>query len=160
MRNLVAFVVAAAAVIFLVFVIGAYAQEPGETVVSFNPFITAMMPYLEAIALAVITAAFGWIARKVHEWTGINVEAKHREALQSALWNGARTLAAKHAPNVELDVRNATLKEGIDFVLRSVPDAVKYFKLKPEDIARHLEPKVASLAVLSDAAAPLQPADK
>lgn len=149
MRLLVSITLAIVAVLIVLNLVGsASAQEAAGTgsVVSFDPFIAALMPYLEAIALAVITAAFGWVARKVHEWTGITVEAKHREAFQSATLNGARAIAAKYGPtNVQIDVKSVPLKEGVEFVLRSVPDAVKYFKLEPEDIARHLEPKLVAI---------------
>jgi len=82
-------------------------------------------------------------------WTGITIEANHREALKSALMNGTRYAIAKATPTgIMVDLRNSTLASGVQFVLDSVPDAVAYFGLTAEDIERHLAPKVS--AILSD----------
>ncbi|MEN5275744.1 hypothetical protein ABE527_02225 [Brucella sp. TWI432] len=129
----------------------AVAQEVADktTVVHFDSLIAEFTPYLLAFFGAVITAAITWATKKLSDWTGITIEANHREALQSALMNGARYAVAKATPNgVKVDLRNAALASGVKFVIDSVPDAVKYFGLTPEDLERHLAPKVS--AVISD----------
>lgn len=114
--------------------------------VSFDPFIAEVLPYLLALFSAIITAAIAWATKKLTDWTGINIEAKHREALQSALLNGARATLARHTPhNVVLDMKSVPIKEGVEFVLNSVPDAVRYFGLSPDDIEKHLTPKLVAL---------------
>lgn len=119
------------------------------TVVDLNSFFAEITPYILALFGAVITAAITWATKKLSDWTGITIEANHREALQSALMNGARFALAKATPTeLKLDLKNATLASAVRFVLDSVPDAVAYFGLTPEDIERHLAPKVA--AILSE----------
>ncbi|CZT33010.1 hypothetical protein [Rhizobium sp. 9140] len=72
-------------------------------------------------------------------WFGINIEAKHRDALQSALANGARLLLQP----------GGTLDDAVDYVLRSVPDALKRFgKTSHDDIRELLEPHVLNLSAL------------
>lgn len=136
----------AIATVILIAVDAALAQEP-DTRVNFDPFIAEVLPYLMTFLAAVFTAAIAWASKKLNDWTGIQIEAKHREALQSALLNGARTAIASNMPSgIGLDVRSVSLKAGIEFVLASVPDAVEYFGLSPADIEKHLIPKLSALS--------------
>lgn len=127
--------------------VNAFAQEVTNTTVNFDPFIAELMPYVLTFASAVIAAAVAWATKKLNDWTGIEIEAKHREALQSALMNGARSAITNNMPSgVGLDVKSVSVKTGVDFVLKSVPDAVAYFGLSPADIERHLIPKLNAIA--------------
>lgn len=98
-----------------------------------SDFITAAAPgVVELIGLA-LTWLIGWAASRARQKWGIEIEARHREALQSALLNGAR-LALN---------RQLTGKAAIDLVLTyiraSVPDAIGALKASPEvltDLAR------------------------
>lgn len=127
----------------------AYGQEvvttAPDTTVDFSPFLAEVVPYVMSLAAAIVSAALAWIAQQITRRTGIQVEAAHREALQSALMNGARLVVGRLTPEeLRLDVKTPMMKEGIEFVLRSVPDAVKYFGLTPEDVERHLKPKLVA----------------
>ena len=96
-------------------------------------FMTAAAPgVVELIGLA-LTGIIGWAATRARAKWGIEIEARHREALQSALLNGAR---------LAMD-RQLTGKAAIDLVLTfiraSVPDAIGNLKASPEvltDLAR------------------------
>lgn len=134
------------AVAVLAYPYAAQAQVTPNTSIDLDPFIAEVMPYLLALFGAVITAAVAWTTKKLNDWTGINIEAKHREALQSALLNGARAIMVKYTPQgMKIDIANAPIREGVEFVLSSVPDAVKYFGLTPDEIEKHLMPKLGSL---------------
>lgn len=136
---------ALAAIAFLLSPFVAFAQE-NSTTVNLDPVIAEFVPYVLAVLGAVITAAVAWAAKKFSDLTGISIEARHREALQSALMNGARAAVAKATPSgVTVDVGNAAVKQGVDFVLASVPDAVAYFGLSPSDVEAHLTPKLVEL---------------
>lgn len=127
----------------------AMAQDTG-TQVSLDPLIDSLYPYVLTIVGAIIAAATAWITKKINEWTGISIEARHREALQSALMNGARYIAAEHKPTgVSIDLKNRHLAAGVRFVRDSVPDAVKHFGLTTEDIEKHLIPKISQLVAES-----------
>lgn len=124
-----------------------FAQAP-DTRIDLDPFITSVMPYLLALFGTIISAAIGFATLKLQQWTGINVEAKHREALQSALTNGALNMVAKVTPKgVTIDVGNAAIADGVEYVLKSVPDAVQYFGLTPARVQEMLAPKIAAVAV-------------
>lgn len=139
-------IAAVALALAALFVTGAFGQEAvvRDTRVDLNPLVDEIVPYFLMVLGTIVTAALTWVAKKFNDSTGMNIEAKHREALQSALLNGARAAIDRFRPDeLSVDVRNAALKEGIEFVLRSVPDAVDYFNLSPADIERHLQPKIA-----------------
>ena len=118
-------------------------------------------PWLEMIVGAVailVTAILGWLAALIKAKTGIDIEARHREALQTALTNAAglmlRRLGDK-ANLVSFDVHNPIIREGILYVTRSAPDAVKKFGLSPEQLAEKL---VAKLGLATATAALPEPA--
>lgn len=139
-------IVAVAIALAFLFVSGAFGQDAvvvRDTRVDLNPLIDEILPYFLMVLGTIVTAALTWVAKKFNDSTGMNIEAKHREALQSALLNGARAAIDRYRPEeLSIDVRNAALKEGVEFVIRSVPDAVDYFDLSPDDIQRHLQPKM------------------
>ncbi|SOC41598.1 hypothetical protein SAMN05892877_10920 [Rhizobium subbaraonis] len=101
------------------------------------PLIDAVVPLLLAFLSAVILRL-----------TGFEIEAKHRAALQSALANAAKLLLM---PGTSVD-------DAIDYVERSVPDALTRFKARDRPrIAELLAPHIAALS-LSGPAASKEPA--
>jgi hypothetical protein len=52
--------------------------------------VQALLPHALEILGAVLTVLIGWAADAARRNWGIQIEAKHREALQSALLTGAR----------------------------------------------------------------------
>lgn len=135
---------AAACIILIGAVAGALAQD-ASTSVPVSSITDIFMPYLMEAAYALIAAAVGWLLVKWTKLTGLNIEASHRDALQTALKNavnfGLNKLDDK-ANKASIDVKSAVLAAGIDYVLKSVPDAVKFFGLTPERLADLLEAKL------------------
>ncbi|WP_312532016.1 hypothetical protein, partial [Paracoccus sp. (in: a-proteobacteria)] len=78
----------------------------------------AVMPHVLEIISILLASMLGWAANTARKKWGIDIEAKHRDALHSALMTGAR-LALQ---------RGLTGQEAINQILRhvqiSVPDAV------------------------------------
>lgn len=91
--------------------------------------IAAVMPHILEIISIVLASILAWVANVARRKWGIDVEARHRDALHSALLTGAR-LALE---------RKLDLKAAIGLILghaqASVPDAIA--ALKPS--ARVLE---------------------
>lgn len=81
----------------------------------------------------------GVIAALIYRWTGVQIEQKHMIALQSALQNGARLL-----------LKGKTVEDAIDYVERSVPDALTSFRARDR-------PRIAELLAPHIAALPAQP---
>ncbi|WP_050746304.1 MULTISPECIES: hypothetical protein [unclassified Shinella] len=91
-------------------------------------FLPALIDALTPMLVAVIAAL-------IYRWTGVQVEQKHMLALQSALQNGARLLLA-----------GKTVDDAIDYVARSVPDALETFRSGDRSrIAELLAPHIAAL---------------
>ena len=80
-------------------------------------FLEAFLPVFAALAWALIPVLVAFIADRVRLWTSIEIEARHREALQSALANAARIVLA-----------GGSTLDGIQYVEKSVPDALKALK--------------------------------
>lgn len=115
-----------------------------DTIVDTAGFFGWLRPYVVELVGLVIAAAITWATKKFHDLTGIQIEAKHREALQSALRNGANLALDKLPSGGTIDVRSAPVAAAIRYVLESVPDAVKYFELTPDKIADLLKPKLVA----------------
>lgn len=102
-----------------------------------------LQPVIVELLLALILGAATWLMRFLPERMRIEIEAKHRAALHSALETGvgyaldAAELALRANPAI--GVPDAAIGRVLDYVERSVPDAIK--KLGPsrqmlQDMAR------------------------
>lgn len=94
-----------------------------------------------------VTAIIGWLAWLYTKLTGQNLEARHRDALQSALDNGIRAaiqlvLKGKLNPDgtVPEAARTTLLMEAKDYVTASVPGAIKHFGLSEKAVVDLLVP--------------------
>lgn len=121
----------------------AHAQESTQIVVG-----DLVAPWLEMLVGAVsilITAILGWLAAQLKMKTGIDIEARHREALQTALTNAAGLALSKlgdTAKDTKIDVRSPIIRDSILYVNKAVPDAVKNFGLSPDQLAEKLVAKI------------------
>jgi hypothetical protein len=52
--------------------------------------LQALAPHLLELIAAILTLIIGWLAAKARVRWGIEIEARHREALHSALMTGVR----------------------------------------------------------------------
>lgn len=113
---------------------------PLPAAAALDTFIASATPGLLEILGLALTGIIGWAASKARQKWGIEIEARQREALHSALMTGA-LLALKH----ELTGRAA-----IDLVLRyikqSVPDAIGNLKPTPEVLADLAKAKLEQAA--------------
>ena len=106
--------------------------------------ITAASPHILELLGVLLTGIIGWAAAAARRKWGIEIEARYREALHSALLTGAQ-LAMKN---------ELTGKAAIDLVLRyikqSVPDAIGSLKPSPDvltDLAKSTLEQVAQAKV-------------
>ncbi|SNS12423.1 hypothetical protein SAMN05421763_1011 [[Luteovulum] sphaeroides subsp. megalophilum] len=84
-----------------------------------SDLLTALAPSLLDLAGVALTALIGFATVRFQRWTGIQIEARHREALHSAIMTAARVAVA----------RGLTREVASEFVgahvRASVPDALK-----------------------------------
>lgn len=105
-----------------------------------DTLVAAAAPHLlELIGLS-ITAIIGWAAAAVRRKWGIEIEARHRDAMHYALYTGAQ-LALE---------RKLTGKAAIDLILeyvrRSVPDALGNLKPSAETLTDLAKAKLQTVA--------------
>lgn len=108
-----------------------------------------LQPYLLAVVSVLATAIVGWLAELLRRKFNLDIEAAHREALQTALMNGAGLLIGKAGDAFagrKLDLKSALLAEGVNYVLQAVPDAIRHFGITPEAIAEKLQAKLPQVS--------------
>lgn len=113
--------------LFLFAPFAAFAQEVASVVVTEPTFLSELMVSLVPIIGLVITTLIGIGLTLLKQKTGIDVEAQHREALQSALLNGVLFALQKAGwmPGQTITPNIMGMARG--YVAESVPDALKQF---------------------------------
>lgn len=108
--------------------VAAFAQEAaaGTIVVAQPGFLSQLLVAAGPALGLVISALLAFAANELRKRTGIEVEAKHREALQSALLNGV-LYALQKAGWVQGEPTDRLLPMARGYVQGSVPDALKKF---------------------------------
>ncbi|WP_428925003.1 hypothetical protein [Marinibacterium sp. SX1] len=84
----------------------------------------AAAPMLLEIVASIVTALVGWAVLEIKRRTGLEIEEKHRAALEAAIMSGIRALIDRDESTTALDAVEAYVRE-------SVPDAIR--ALKPTD---------------------------
>lgn len=117
-------------------------------------------PFLVEAAGVLISALMVWLVAIVRTKFKIEIEAKHREALQAALTNAAGLVinrAGGMASALILPSRNPLIIEGVDYVVKSAPDALKHFGITPEAAGAVLTEKLeAKIGVMVSTGAAAQ----
>lgn len=106
---------------------------------------------LAIILPIIVTALLGWAAILYSRVTGKELEAKHREALQSALTNGLawaiqQVLKGKLSPDgtVPEAKKAEVIAKAQEYVTTSVPDAVQKFNITQPTMDKLLTAKLPS----------------
>lgn len=108
--------------------VAAFAQAlAADTIVITEPnfvkqLLTAILPAIGVLISAILLYGAAVLKQK----TGIDIEAKHREALQSALMNGI-LFALQRAGWVQGQPVDGLLAQARSYVESSVPEALKQF---------------------------------
>jgi len=85
----------------------------------FTDTLPLIAPHLLEIFGLLITLLIGWIAKRLRDWTGIQIEARHREALHSALMTGVRYAIERNLPPA------AAVDTAVSYAQRiGAPDAI------------------------------------
>lgn len=132
--------------------IAAFAQEAANSLAPEASFaqqlIAAVLPALGLVITAVLT----WAANELRRRTGIEIEARHRDALQSALMNGVLFALQKSGWVAGQPIPAGILPIARSYVESSVPDALRQFGIDPSNGAgqalldRLLTPKLSVAA--------------
>ena len=84
----------------------------------------SLQPYVVDVLGVIVTAAISWAAAAFTRRTGIEIDAKHREALHSAAMTGVnlalqRVGVAAHA--LDITTSSRVIDDAINWVIQSVP---------------------------------------
>lgn len=130
--------------LMLLFTVAAVAQTE-TTVINLGDLIAPWLEYLVGIVVVLIGALVTWITTMIKQRTGLDIEAHHREAFQTALTNAAGLVIQRGgelAAGVNIDVKNPAIRDAIMYVNQAAPDAVKHFGITPNMIAEKLNAKL------------------
>lgn len=109
--------------------------------------ITDILTPIIAIAVSILVPlAIAALVKLFQKW-GIDIEAQHREALQSALHNAALVAVGKltgkepvGATTLRNELARVPVNMAVDYVQKSVPDAIGKFGLDQNKIVNLLQP--------------------
>lgn len=123
----------------------ATAPALAASVIDGGSIFGAWRPYIVEIVGIVIAGLVGWIVKLIRDKLNIDIEARHREALQTALTNAAGLVIGKGehlAGRLKVDVKNDAVAEAVSYVLKGAPDALAYFGVTPDRVRQMIEAKV------------------
>lgn len=150
--------IVALAAVMVVAVGSATPAAAADTVVSAGPIYDLFQPYLQAVAEAVILALIGWIVALVQRWTGIQIEARHREALHSAAMTGVTHALVRlgvRLDHVTADVHSEIVAQAISWIEASVPDAIKALGVSPDTVSMLASAKLGQLIAGAQSSLPI-----
>lgn len=105
----------------------------------------SIQPIISNTLAVVVTGAIGWLANMVRLKFGVEIEARHREALHSAALTGINAALAKVGGTVThltMTTKNAVIDQAMNWVIASVPDAIKALGVTPEGVAKLVTAKL------------------
>ena len=96
-----------------------------------HDILEALTPLLIDLLALLLSIAIGWLSLQAHRYLGVEVEARHREVLHSAIMTGVRPSLADGLSPEQI------LQEALRYARTSVPDAVRSL-VKDDGILRAL----------------------
>lgn len=124
----------------------AFAQD---TTVPVGSLFGSFKPYLVEIVSILAACLVAYVGKVAKDKFGIDIEASHRQALQTAIENAAGLLIAKAGDAtsaLKIDVKSPQAAAAINYVTAAVPDALKYFGITPDAIGDKIKAKIGILA--------------
>lgn len=122
-----------------------------------------LQPIVVETLLTVILGAIAWLMRKLPARMQIEIEAKHRAALHSALETGTAyafdVLETALRTNPAIAASDATVGQVLDYVERSVPDALKRLAPSRAMLEAMARAKINEALTRLGAGKPVKPAD-
>ncbi|WP_323781909.1 hypothetical protein [Leisingera sp.] len=85
-----------------------------------NDILQELMPVLVSGLSVILSALIGAAAHKANRRWGLDIEARHREALHSAIMSGIQA-AIEEGPEEAAEV---LISSAVDYARASVPDAI------------------------------------
>ncbi len=90
----------------------------------------SLRPYIADLFGLLVAAAVAYVAKIIKDRFGIEIEAKHRDALHSAAVTGINMALGQldgRMDKLSIDVKNKVLADAMNYAIKAAPDAMKYF---------------------------------
>lgn len=119
-----------------------------------------LLPVIVTLVTILIPMLIAGMFKLFQKW-GLDIEASHRDALQSALQNAAMLAISKAGAKAfasGINARSLVTNDALHYLNNSVPDAIKAFGLSESQMAELMAPHIAAAAVaMSENSTPSQP---
>jgi hypothetical protein len=109
------------------FLLAGPALADASTTVDLGPLWGALLPTIETVLGSVAFVIVAFLAKKAHEWFGVSIDQKYQDSLHRAIETGINGALAKFGSklnDVTVDAKSAVIADAVNWVIRSVPDAV------------------------------------
>jgi hypothetical protein len=156
---------AAFAVACLFCVNPAIAQTDGS--VPLTSIFSAAQPYIVDLVGVLVAAFLAWLTSWLHTRFNVDLDAAHRDTLETALKNAAGLVVQKAGSTLDgksIQLGSPLLAEGVVYIMQHAGDAIEHFGLTPDALAKKLLAKLGlpveagPIMGLAELAAPITPA--
>lgn len=123
-----------------------------STVLNLQPLLEQLLIAAGSAAVFVAMFALRHAAAYFKSKTGVSILEQEdiiRGYVEKALQNGVELAVSrlKDSDFAHIDTKNAAIAEGARYVLNSVPDALRYFKIDEQGIKERIEARFPDLTV-------------
>ena len=106
-----------------------------------DALIAALAPHMMELIGAVVALALTAAAARFRAWTGIEIEARHREALHRAIMSGLQAAIARQGGKAT----EMVIEEAIAHAQTSVPDALRALRPDAGTLRRIVAARLAEI---------------
>jgi len=106
-----------------------------------DALIAALAPHMMELIGAVVALALTAAAARFRAWTGIEIEARHRDALHRAIMSGLQAALAKRQGVADAGL----IEEAIAHAHTSVPDALRALRPDAGTLRRIVAARLAEI---------------
>jgi hypothetical protein len=106
-----------------------------------DTLLSALAPHMMELLGLLVAAIIAAAAARFCAWTGIEIEARHRDALHRAIMSGLRAAMARRNGTTDALV----IEEAIAHAQTSVPDALRALRPDPGTLQRIAAARLAEI---------------
>ena len=112
-----------------------------------NDYVFPTLGVILSIVSVPLAGLAGAVLVKTFNKLGLQVDEKNRDAFQTSITNAATLAVSKMGgPAATNTISQAALTEAVEFVEKSVPDAIKHFNITAKDIESRIKPQAEVIA--------------
>lgn len=132
--------------------------QAAPTAIDVGGIFGAWKPYVVELVQIAALAIVGLLAELMRRQFNLTIEAKHREALQTAITNAAGLALNKLGNSLQgktVEVGSPAVAAAANYVGKAAPEALKKFGIGPEDLREKIVAKIPQIANTTSPPAPV-----